>query len=146
MYRNRREFQRRRSGFTLVELMITLFILLLVMGLMVRNYLGFREKAKYDTATAYVKMLDGAVDQYNAVVGSYPATLDDLIICPQELDAIKWAGPYLKDSAVATDPWGNPYCYVYPGQHSRTGAADIWSWGPDMIDNNGDGDDIVSWR
>ena len=43
---------------------------------------------------------------------------------------------------IPTDPWGNPYQYVYPGVDDENGSPDIWSMGPDGI--SGTLDDIAS--
>ena len=144
MYRNRRENRRKRSGFTLLELMIVMFILLLLAGLSISFFGGMQEDAKKKTTLTYVKLLESAVDQYYMTVGRCPPNLDALINPPQDLpDPGKWAGPYILDSASDTDPWGNQYMYEIGTQRSRKGYA-IWSLGPDGSD--GTDDDICSWK
>ena len=38
------------------------------------------------------------------------------------------AGPYLKKKRLPPDPWGRPYAYKYPGEHSE---YDLYSYGKD---------------
>ena len=54
-------------------------------------------------------------------------------------------GGYLDKQEVPRDPWGNPYIYISPGQHSPD--YDLKSLGADGLEG-GDGynADIESWR
>ena len=52
-----------------------------------------------------------------------------------------WQGPYINETAIPIDPWGNEYRYTSPGKNNR--AFDIWSLGPDG--RNGTDDDIGHW-
>ena len=146
MYRNRGENRRKRSGFTLMEILIVIFILLLLAGIAVGVFNGTRERAKIDTTKINIRVLKSQVDRYNLEVGNYPTTaqgLDALLQPPADLpDPSKWGGPYLEDNTSPLDPWGNPYQYVSPSQHTR-GGFDIWSLGPDGQD--GTDDDIGTW-
>ena len=141
---------RRRSirvqGFTLIEVIVVLFILLALMAVAVRSYWGIQEKAQRDSTQLYVNALADAVRYYQVTVGRFPTTeqgLNALLNPPDDLpDPAKWAGPYLKDNVQTHDPWGNPYKYVSPGTRTREGF-DVWSLGPDGID--GTEDDIGNW-
>jgi general secretion pathway protein G len=44
------------------------------------------------------------------------------------------------------DPWGNPFEYRSPGQFNED-SYDLWSRGPDGVDDNGrsGSDDIKNW-
>ena len=145
MKQNKRNRRTDRSGFTLVEVMIVLFILVTMAGLAVYALQGQRQKANRQNAYIYIKTLENAIDLYEANVGYPPTTaqgLQALIACPPDLpNQAAWAGPYIKDSATSKDPWGMDYDYASPGNNGR--AFDIWSYGPDMI--NGTEDDIGNW-
>ncbi|MGL4593232.1 MAG: type II secretion system major pseudopilin GspG [Thermoguttaceae bacterium] len=135
-----------RHGFTLVEVLVVLFILLAISSVAVVSVRGIRDRAKIDQAKMYVKVLSGAVETYEAHVG-YPPTQDQglnaLFECPADLpNPAKWSGPYLKESAQTHDPWGNEYSYASPAARSR-GAFEVWSLGPDGQD--GTEDDIGTW-
>jgi type II secretory pathway pseudopilin PulG len=57
----------------------------------------------------------------------------------------KWHGPYLKqkDPYKFLDGWRNTFNYIQ-GRGGNKNAYMLWSNGPDGINNNGEGDDIVS--
>jgi len=145
MQKNSRNRQPHRSGFTLVEVMIVLFILVMIMGIAVVAVQGRRDLAQRRTALAYVKMLATQVNNYDIAVGRPPTNeqgLEALVVCPADVSEGKWGGPYLESNATSVDPWGNPYQYACPGKHGR---FDIWSFGPNMMDDGGGGDDIGNW-
>ena len=130
---------RYRDGFTLIEVMIVLFILVMIMGIGVVAVQGQRELARKRTALAYVKLLASAVDRYDGDVGQLPPTLEALLSPPEGLEG-RWGGPYLTDNATSIDPWGNEYQYAV-----EAGKFRIWSFGPNMMDEGGSGDDIGNW-
>ncbi len=43
---------------------------------------------------------------------------------------------------LVADAWGNPVLYRFPGPVHRHGW-DLWSVGPNGVDENGSGDDIL---
>jgi general secretion pathway protein G len=136
----------RSGGFTLIEIMIVLFILLALVAAMVGAYQGRMNKANYQTTLLYVQTLATQLDMYQVDIGHFPTTeqgLNALLDAPSDLaNPAKWAGPYLKDNAKTNDPWNNPYQYCCPGVRSRSGY-DVWSLGPDQTD--GTEDDIGNW-
>ena len=132
-----------RGGFTLVEVMIVLFILVMLAGTVIVQVQGQRKRAQKQTALTYVKILASAVDRYDGDMGRPPTTeegLRALIECPDVPNAGAWGGPYIKTDATSVDPWGNEYQYASPGKNRD---FDIWSFGPDMMD--GTSDDIGNW-
>ena len=148
MERNRRNRQPQRGGFTLLELLVVMFILVTLMTLAIVSYQGVRKQANIDAAKSYIGLLRGAVDVYSMHVG-YPPTeqegLAALVSAPAGTEG-KWGGPYIQDRATNRDPWGNEYQYVCPASKScsSTSEFDIWSFGPDGRD--GTEDDIGSWQ
>lgn len=135
-----------RNAFTLIEIMVVLFILVAISAAAVGVYQGRLERSRRDTTLVYVRSLAQFLDAYQLDVGRFPTTeqgLNALIECPSDLpDPSKWAGPYIRENAQTLDPWQNPYQYVSPGTHSRDGY-DVWSFGSDRID--GTDDDIGNW-
>ena len=72
----------------------------------------------------------------------FPSTQEGLeALFKEPSGTVGWKGPYLK-RGVPKDPWGNPYMYRYPGQHSAN-SYDLYSRGPDG--QEGGGDDIDNW-
>ena len=143
---NRRNRQPQRGGFTLLEVMIVLLILVTMAGLGVFAFRGQLEQGRKRTAFTYVKELAGYVEMYELDMGRPPTTeqgLGALVRCPADvLNPGKYApGGYIKSTAVSRDPWGNEYQYVCPGKDGT--AFSIWSYGPDGMD--GTDDDIGSW-
>ena len=146
MKRNRRDRHPHRIGFTLLEVIVVLFIIAAIAAFAVREVIVRREAAKIDSAGIYVRLLEDAVNIYIVDVGSPPTTeqgLAALVSPPQDLqNPGAWRGPYIKSNASSRDPWGSDYQYVRPGPRSG-GLFDIWSLGPDGVD--GTDDDIGTW-
>jgi general secretion pathway protein G len=143
MKRNRQNREQRIAGFTLVEVMIVLFILVTLAAMAIVVVRGTQAAAQRDAAFTYVKFLEGAVERYAIHMGRPPTTEEGLAaLVTNPTESASWAGPYIRDNATNIDPWGNEYQYASPGP--RTGREfEIWSFGPDGIDNTED--DIGSW-
>ncbi len=139
-----KEKPHRHAGFTLIELMIVLFILGLLAALVAPRLMGRVGKAKQKTAQAQIQMLATALDLYHLDVGRYPTDeegLKSLYAKPESLPA--WSGPYL-DKAVPKDPWGRDYVYKCPGEH---GPYDLYSLGADgQPGGEGENADITNWE
>jgi type II secretory pathway pseudopilin PulG len=86
-----------------------------------------RENGGYPVGTPaeICRMLRG-----ETVNGQNPKKLDYIEAEPQEMDGI---GEFV-------DPWGDPY------RMSVDQTARVYSFGPNHVDERGDGDDIASWK
>jgi general secretion pathway protein G len=125
--------QTRRRGFTLVEVLLVLAILVILGAMVGVGVVQVKKGADKKAAKAQVGMFDEAINLYRIDVGSYPETLEDLRQAPQGLrNPDKWAGPYLQKE-LPTDPWGNDYQYANEGDDFR-----VWSFGPDGGDGGND--------
>jgi general secretion pathway protein G len=135
---------RRRGGFTLIEVLLVLVILVIIASLAAVNIQAARRKAMTDAAQAQADMFASPLDLYQLAIGMYPTTaqgLQALLMCPGDLpDPSKWQGPYLK-GMLPNDPWGQPYYYQFPSSRNPEGY-DVWSAGPDGV--NGTQDDIYN--
>jgi general secretion pathway protein G len=131
-----RHSKRRSGGFTLIEVLLVLVILVVLFSLAVVSYGPIRKKMQKDSARTQVGLLNTAARTYEASVGELPPNLDALRAQPADVPQGKWAGPYL-DRAIPLDPWYKPYQYQVPGQHN-TDSFDVWTVAPD-------GEQIGNW-
>ena len=136
--RNRLSSNRRaRRGFTLMEVLLVLAILVILGGTATFFFAGMQTNANKRAALTQINATKSFWAAYRMDVGQYPATLDDLYTQPADLaNPAKWGGPYI-DKPIPPDPWGNPYQYTPSGDQFK-----VWSWGPDGTDNTED--DITS--
>jgi len=130
---------RRPSGFTLMEILLVLAILVVLGAMVGVGYNRVQINAMKSAARTQVGLLEDATKMYTLDVGSPPSSLDALINPPSDIpNPAKWAGPYLEKSQLPVDPWNQPYQYevVDPANAKFR----IWSNGPDQ--QPGSGDDI----
>ena len=129
------------SGFTLIELLVVIIILAILAAVVIPRVLGRTDDARIAKATADVSTLESTLEMYKADNRNYPTGDQGLqaLIANVE-NSPKWNGPYVK--TLPMDPWGNPYVYVFPPQHSAD--FDIFSAGPDG--QPGTEDDIGNWN
>lgn len=132
------------AGFTLVELLVVLVILVLLASLVGPRVVGYLGTSRVKTAKVQIESLGSAIELYRIDNGRYPTTdegLKALLQAPPGVDG--WKGPYLTKKDVPNDPWNRPYYYRSPGQH---GPFDIFSLGADnQVGGTGENEDIASW-
>ena len=143
------KIRRTRRGFTLVEIMIVLAILVLLLAMVGPRLLSTQEKADQKITLTQIKNMEQALEFYKVDNRTYPSTeegLKALVAKPaDEARATNWAGPYLKETTLPIDPWGNSYRYEYPPTQGKDqDLPNIWSAGPDGKDSTED--DIVNWK
>lgn len=134
----------KQKGFTLLELMVVIVILGVLASLIVPNLMGNKEKADRQKAVSDIVALENALDMYKLDNHRYPTTsqgLNALIEKPttNPLPSNYNESGYIK--RLPTDPWGNDYLLVSPGEH---GAFDLSASGPDG--EAGTADDINNWE
>ena len=136
-----------RRGFTLMEVLLVLAILVILGSLVGVSIMRMQRNANINTARSQVSMLEDVVNAYAIDIGSAPTTtqgLNALVAPPSDLkNPAKWQGPYL-EKQLAPDPWGNEYMYEQTSSASQGGTDQfrIWSIGPDGA--NGSEDDIAN--
>ena len=134
----------RQGGFTLVEILIVVFIIGLLAALVGPQLFKRVGGAKQKMARTQIEVLGTALDTYRLDIGQYPTSeqgLAALVIQPGDVSA--WDGPYLRKD-VPKDPWGNDYIYNSPGEH---GEYDLLSLGADRAEGGeGENGDVVSWE
>jgi general secretion pathway protein G len=134
----------RQSGFTLIELLVVLAILGLLAAIATPQVVKYLGKAKADTARIEMKNITSALDLFLVDNGRYPTQQEGLKALVEGPGGLaSWRGPYLKAKGPPADPWGQPYQYRFPGQHSE---YDLYSLGADNASGGtGDNEDITNW-
>lgn len=113
------------NGFTLVEMLVTVFILGLLTTVVVLAVLPNQDKAMVQKAKADIATLSQAMEIYRLDNAAYPAAGDGLQALLPGTASGAGAG-YIKK--LPNDPWGRPYQYSLPG---RSGGFDVYSLGAD---------------
>ena len=139
----RRTLIRRVGGFTLLELLVVMVIIGLLAAYVGPKYFAQIGKSEIKMAQSQIDALEKALHQFRLDVGSYPSTeqgLAALVTSPNNMQ--RWQGPYLSKTPPP-DPWGRPYIYKYPGEHTD---FDLFSHGKDG-QSGGEGEmaDITNW-
>jgi general secretion pathway protein G len=137
--------QRTNEAFTLLEILVVLAIIGMLVGLAVTNVGNIFSSSQTDITRLFVKQsMQAPLSVFKIHMGDYPTTAEGLqaLIAAPANKADRWRGPYLNESKIPTDPWGEPYQYRYPGVKNKN-SYDLWSKGPDKID--GTDDDIGNW-
>lgn len=139
--------RKRQKGFTLIEIMVVVVIIGLLATLVLPRVLGRQEQAQIEKARADIQALSSALKLYKLDNFNYPSTqqgLDALTRKPAgDPPAKNWKkGGYIE--RLPSDPWGNEYQYLSPGQH---GEFDLWSYGADGKPGGEDAAaDITNWE
>ena len=122
----------RRNGFSLVEMMVVLFIIGLLAAVVALNVIPQGDKARVVKAQADIATLGQAMEIYRLDNGTYPGIGEGLgalknppanLLMPQNYKN----GGYIKD--LPTDSWSRPYQYIVPGQGGH--PFEIFSLGAD---------------
>ncbi len=132
-----RTSRRRKSGFTLLELMLVMAILVVLASLATMAVLGMQRNANSRAAMAEMQTLKTACTAYKLNVGAFPVQLDDLHTMPAGMNRTQWGGPYI-ENRIKGDPWNRQYIYQPDDANDR---VIISSHGPDGL--QGTEDDII---
>ena len=127
--------RRARAGFTLMEVLLVL-VILVILGSMAGIFLrGAQKKALVNATRAQISTFETALELYQIDHNRFPEDnegLNALRTAPSG-NSTKWQGPYLKKD-VPVDPWDNQYQYELPNPDTPK----IWSYGPDGQDGTED--------
>jgi general secretion pathway protein G len=129
--------KRRRKGFTLMEVLLVLAILV-ILGAMVSGFMISAQRSAFsDSAKVQMENFKQTLMRYRLDVGTFPTSsqgLESLRTPPPDLrNPAKWRGPYL-EAEVPLDPWDSPYKYEQLGAE----AFKISSFGPDQVEGTQD--------
>lgn len=106
---------RSSSGFTLIEIMVVVFILGLLVTLVAPKIIGRTDEARRVKAAADVKGIVEALHLYKLDNGHYPSTGEGLNALVQRGANAKNFNPDGYMDRIPEDPWGNTYQYFSDG-------------------------------
>ncbi len=142
-----RRLEDEEAGLSLVEVMVVVVIIGLLATIITINVLPMLGQANSSTAQTQISQLEQALETYRLRMGRYPSTdegLDALVTPPADarLAARFPEGGFINN--LPTDPWGNDFLYLYPGEHGR---FDVWTLGADGREGGeGEDADIGNWN
>lgn len=112
-----RKKQTGEHGFTLVELLVVLVILVLLASVIGPRVINYLSSSRSKTAQIQIESLTTSLELFHIDVGRYPTSTEGLQSLTQVTGTIPgWNGPYLRKNDLPPDPWGKPYLYESPGK------------------------------
>ncbi len=136
----------RRRGFTLVELLAVMALIMFLVGIVLYGAKGAMTKADYTRTQTILQKHLAALDEYRVQKGSYPnygAGPVDINASSDYKNLSTGVAQYLvDDDRTYVDAWGNGIRYVRSTNYSMY----LYSFGPDGIDHLGAQDDLRTDR
>ncbi|MCY3820737.1 MAG: type II secretion system major pseudopilin GspG [Gammaproteobacteria bacterium] len=122
---------RRRAGFTLVEIMLVVVVIGVIAALFVPNLIGRSDQARRTAAMSDLRAIGATLDMYRLDNAHYPSTdqgLEALVNKPSGFPEPRNYNPggYTRTGKVPPDPWQNPYVYINAGD-----TFELYSLGAD---------------
>jgi general secretion pathway protein G len=136
-----------QGGFSLVEILVVLVIMGLLISVVAPTVLNRADDARVQKVHADFKAIETSLKIYRLDNYVYPTTEQGLqaLVEPSALDPEPRnfkEGGYLPELPI--DPWGRPYLYLSPGEHSE---IDLYSLGADGLSGGeGQNADIGNWK
>lgn len=123
-----------RRGFTLIEVLVVLVIVMGLAGIVTVNVVRHQAEARVKTAQLQIGVLEQALQSYHMEQGRYPTQaqgLEALVARPTVAPAPRTYPDtgYLGRQRLPLDPWGSPYVYLSPGRQGE--PFEIISYGSD---------------
>lgn len=137
------------KGFTLIELMIVVFILGLLAAIVAPKIIGRTDEARVAQAKVQIRNFETSLKLFKIDNGFYPSTeqgMEALVEKPiiGRIPKNYREGGYMESKTVPKDPWKNPYIYISPGTQ---GDYDIICYGADGREGGEKKDaDITNWN
>jgi len=138
---------RRQGGFTLMEIMVVIFIIGLLVAIVAPNVLGNQDQAMQQKVRADLATLEQALDLYRLDNLRFPTREQGLKALIERPSSEPLPRAWREDGYIRRlpkDPWGQDYQYRMPGQHGR---YDVYSLGADAAEGGeGNDADIGNWN
>lgn len=137
---------KRQQGLTLIEILISITIIVIFVGVVVPRVMDKPDQARIARAKQDIRSIETALDLYRLDNFSYPSTeqgLEALVSQPSgDPPANNWKqGGYLK--SLPKDPWDRPYQFLSPGSQ---GEIDVFTYGADgRPGGEGPNADVGNW-
>jgi general secretion pathway protein G len=114
-----------RRGFTLMEVLVVVAIILILASLGGYYVMGQLAEARKSEAKIQVRTLTTACENYMLNYNQWPPNLKALY------DKGDRGGPYIKSLDIIYDPWNKEYVYNSAGTNNRGLYPDISTVAPD---------------
>ena len=119
----------REAGFTLIEIMVVVFILGLLVTMVAPRIIGRTDQARQTKAAADIHAIEEALNLFRLDNGFYPTTAEGLAALVSAPPRARRYNPDGYLSKVPSDPWGLEYAYFSDGRD-----VIVRSYGADGVD------------
>lgn len=106
-----------QAGFTLIEIMVVVFILGLLVTLVAPRIIGRTDEARVTKTKADIRAIEEAANMFKLDNGFYPSSAEGLAALVQAPPRAKKFNPDGYLSKIPVDPWGNEYIYLSDGRN-----------------------------
>jgi general secretion pathway protein G len=115
---------RPRGGFTLLELLLVLSILVVIGGIAMINLGSADVDAKIKTTQAQINSIDQAIEFYKIRMSTLPQSLDELRDGPSDAGKkSRWTGSIME--RVPVDAWENDFVFSVNGNTYEIRSAGV---------------------
>ena len=131
---------KRRKGFTLVEIMIVVAIIILLAAIAIPNLLRARLNANESAAVGAVKTIVSASISYRAVNSGYPTNITELSdATPEYIDDVLGSGDKQGYTFELTGSTNTFTTIAYPQSYQTTGVRSFFADESGVIRSTDDG-------
>ncbi len=111
----------KNKGFSLVEILIALVLVVGVFATVFTNVMQNRDKGQVSQAKIIISRLVDALNTFYMDCSYYPSTAEGfeaLVAAPERCES--WGPePYLKNGKIPKDPWKNDFIYKYDESYGK---------------------------